>query len=591
VARKMRPARAYLIVVFAAAMTLSAQGQSADAGAVTPALVRAVVAGLVTKDPGSEPVKKALIELIAENQSVGRNYTALTGADGTFRIEGIVPGRYRLLAERTGFVEVEKRQPLSEGRMITLAAGQELKDVAIRLQPTAALEGRVTDEDGDPLADAQVAVLRQTFAAGHHRWEQTGAERTNDLGEYRISGLAAGSYYISVTPPPNFKSLIESAGNAGASAAQDGRGGGQECPLNTGEACDTSKPVITSYTTTYYPGVRDRAQAASIQLRAGEDFPANFSLTPSPSVSLRGSVENIPVGASAIVMLRAPEFNSILNGGEVHKDGTFEIRDVSPGSYTLLATVNGNTPHGLMARQTIEVGSENLNGLRLALLAGSEIHGRLRMESKMAGAKSDLSDFFLALRSADGDDDMASALSLGGGFSNPVQVAGDGSFQWKSVPPGRYFVVLVAAGEGLPNCFVKSAVAGGHDALDAGLTVNGGVVALDVVASDNGAVIEGLVTNHKGEPIGNATLVLVPEERLRSRPDRYGKTVSDQGGRFALHGISPGAYTLLAWESIEGEEYYNPEFLKIYEGQGRALQVAEGEHSSVQVEAVPEGQK
>jgi hypothetical protein len=290
-------------------------------------------------------------------------------------------------------------------------------------------------------------------------------------------------------------------------------------------------------------------------------------------------------------MLRAPEFNSILNGGEVRKDGSFEIRDVSPGSYTLLATVNGATPHGLMARQTIEVSGENLNGLHLALQAGTEINGRLRLESKMAGAKSAFRDFFLALQSADGDDDMASALSLGGGFANPIQIAADGSFTWKSVPPGRYFFVLVAAGEGLPNCFVKSAVAGGRGVLDAGLTVNGGAIALEVVASDNGSVIEGLVTNHKGESIGNATVVLAPEERLRSRLDRYVKTVSDQSGRFTLHGISPGTYTLLAWESIDGEEYFNPEFLKTYEGQGRALHVTEGEHRSLQVETVPEAQK
>jgi hypothetical protein len=49
----------------------------------------------------------------------------------------------------------------------------------------------------------------------------------------------------------------------------------------------------------------------------------------------------------------------------------------------------------------------------------------------------------------------------------------------------------------------------------------------------------------------------------------------------------PGAHTLFAWESVEGEAYYNPEFLKSYEGQGRALRLVEGEHSSVQIDAVP----
>ncbi len=70
---------------------VSAAGQ-APAGAAKPAS-RAVIEGIVTKEPGGEPVKKALVELIAENQAEGGDYTAVTGAEGTFHIEGILPGR------------------------------------------------------------------------------------------------------------------------------------------------------------------------------------------------------------------------------------------------------------------------------------------------------------------------------------------------------------------------------------------------------------------------------------------------------------------------------------------------------------------
>ena len=135
----------------------------------------------------------------------------LTGVDGGFRIENIAPGRYRMFVERTGFQEIDKHHRRTEGRTLTLAAGQEMKDLVIHLQAAAVIEGRVTDEDGDPMAEAQVAVLRQTFVAGRSHWEQVGAERTNDLGEYRIAGLAAGSYFVSVTPPPDFRSLIEAS--------------------------------------------------------------------------------------------------------------------------------------------------------------------------------------------------------------------------------------------------------------------------------------------------------------------------------------------------------------------------------------------
>ena len=69
-----------------------------------------------------------------------------------------------------------------------------------------------------------------------------------------------------------------------------------------------------------------------------------------------------------------------------------------------------------------------------------------------------------------------------------------------------------------------------------------------------------MVVDQKGQPVANAVIVAVPEARLRARVDRYRKTVSDQSGHFTLRGISPGNYTLLAWESVDGDAYYNPDF-------------------------------
>ena len=205
----MKPVLACSILLLTACAAL-AQIPSSSAKPAS----RAVIEGIVTKDPGGEPVKKAVIELIAENQTEGGDYTAVTGADGTFHIEGIIPGHYRLFAERTGLLEADKRHTGSEGRVLTLTAGQELKDLLIRMQAAAVVHGRVTDEDGEPLPDATVTVLRQAFASGRSHWEQAGSERTNDLGEYRVANLPAGDYYVSVNPPPDFRSLIEEAGRA-----------------------------------------------------------------------------------------------------------------------------------------------------------------------------------------------------------------------------------------------------------------------------------------------------------------------------------------------------------------------------------------
>src|SRR5437660_18177 len=55
-----------------------------------------------------------------------------------------------------------------------------------------------------------------------------------------------------------------------------------------------------------------------------------------------------------------------------------------------------------------------------------------------------------------------------------------------------------------------------------------------------------------------------------------------------LRGLRPGDYTILAWESVDGEAFYNPEFLKLYEGRGSALRVSEGDRKNVQLEAIAE---
>jgi hypothetical protein len=238
----------------------------------------------------------------------------------------------------------------------------------------------------------------------------------------------------------------------------------------------------------------------------------------------------------------------------------------------------------MMARQSLQVTSTNVEGLQLSPQTGGAIRGRLRMETN-SPARLDPGQMFLLLHSADSDDTLGT-FALEAASSPLAHVNADGSFEWRNVPAGHYFVQISDVSAML-DWFLKSVTAGGRSVTDSGFSVSGGVINLDLVVSANGAAADGVATNQKDEPVADAVVVAVPEARFRTHTDRYRKAVTDQLGRFTLRGLPPGDYTLFAWESLGGEAYYNPEFLKSYEGQGRVLHLNEGERVSLQLKAIP----
>jgi hypothetical protein len=274
----------------------------------------------------------------------------------------------------------------------------------------------------------------------------------------------------------------------------------------------------------------------------------------------------------------------VLNGSEMHKDGSFEIRDISPGAYTIVASVD-NAAVPMTARQSLQI-ADSVDGVRLAPQPGAWIRGRIRVESS-AAVQSYSAQIFLLLRPVGDENDSLNAVGVG--FSEVAHVSPDGSFEWKDVPPGQYSVQISDA-SATPDWFLRSVVVGGRGVVESGLTVNSGTITLDLTASDNGASAEGVALNSKAEAesVADAIVVAVPEARFRGHLDRYRKAVTDQSGHFRLRGLAPGDYTIFAWESVEGEAYYNPDFVKAYEGQGKALHLSEGEHARLQLKTIPE---
>jgi hypothetical protein len=68
------------------------------------------------------------------------------------------------------------------------------------------ISGRVTDEDGDPVAGATMLAMQSTCIAGRRQLVPTSPANVpaDDVGEYRIGGLVPGTCVVSAgkLPPP-----------------------------------------------------------------------------------------------------------------------------------------------------------------------------------------------------------------------------------------------------------------------------------------------------------------------------------------------------------------------------------------------------
>jgi hypothetical protein len=190
-----------------------------------------------------------------------------------------------------------------------------------------------------------------------------------------------------------------------------------------------------------------------------------------------------------------------------------------------------------------------------------------------------------------------------------------GNFEWKDVNPGNYIVQLYG-GDGQSNFFLKSVMLAGHD-VETGFSISGAAT-IDAVASTKSGAIEGAVLDSESSenapvakteqtnsaqnqtnvervnsqhPVANATVVAVPEEKFRKLPDHFGIGLTDQHGRFTIRGLSPGSYTLYAWQDMEESIYRDPDFLKSQEANGTSAKVEEGSSQTIDLKLSPVGEE
>jgi protocatechuate 3,4-dioxygenase beta subunit len=515
----------------------------------TPKQEQCRIAGMVVKLAGSEPLRKTRVSLQSMDDRT-RTVVVVTDTDGRFELKGIDPGRYRLKASRQGYVSYEygQRKPDDPGAVLTLRPGQEMKDLQFRLIPSAVIAGRILDEDGEPMVGVSVSASREVYAKGKKSLSSKATAETNDLGEYRLFGLAPGRYFVSAVYP------------------HWNRFGG-----------DSQDPVASSqgYAKIYYPGTPDPARADSFAVKAGEEIPSVEMLMQQVLVyRIRGRVYNQithkpGIGTNIILRVKTQnqdnDWEADYQQVSVQKqDGSFEISEVAPGSYALLGFW---FDEGKLYSTTmpIDVGNADVEGIAVTIAPGVNINGQIVWEGKPSLEKDELTVI-------------------------PVPLDISLSFHRARVTPGNAFT-LTDMGEGTyrvevqgqsKDCYIKDVRYAGSSVLEDGFTVSRAVAAsLEITISAHGATVQGNVSDADGLPTAGVWAVLVPSAPLRSQSRLYKAQTTDQYGHFILKGIAPGDYQLFSWDEVEDGAWEDADFLKPFEEKGERVTVEQGDSKAV----------
>jgi len=533
-------------MTFFLAALLVFQPPPPDPQAPPPATV--TIRGHVVAGDTGQPLRKAQVRLNQIDAAPGvttipgrENRLATTDADGKYEFKDLPPGRYNVFASKGAYVGVSwgQPQPNQAGKALDVLAGQTVERVDFTLSRGGVITGRVVDEFGEPLSYVQIGAMRAVTTNGRRDLQQAGFAATDDVGEFRMYGLAPGQYYVQ------------------ARWRRMGPG-------------DPTSPDRAGYPVTFFPGTTNAAEAQRFTVAASQTISdLVMALSPIKTARVEGTVVDSrgrPIGnvlLNIIETLGNGGYNSI--GSSVRPDGTFAFASLPPGEYMLRTQVTGALKE--VAAMKLTVGSEDITDLRLVTSPPSLITGRIVIDPAQTQA---LQTATMSLVATD------SELQRFGGIV-PGKVADDLTFELSAMPGQNRINAMNLP----PGWTIRAIRVNTMDVIDEGIDVKAGenITGVDVELTNKSTTITGLVTNARGEPAREYTLVVFPTDSKRWKPNsRYMRAArGDQDGRFKVGSLPPADYYIVAVEKIEPGQSTDSDFLERILPSAKRISVGEGE--------------
>jgi len=527
-----------------------------------------VIRGTIVAADTGAPIRRAQVRV--SGQAVPSRL-ATTDAQGRFEIKDLPAGSYTISAQKGGFVSLQygQRRPSEAGTPIDLGDGQTIDKLTIGLPRGSVITGRITDEFGEPVANAMVSALRYGYSAGAKRLMPGGGQNsrgtTDDLGQFRLFGLSPGEY------------IVSAALRAGGEVTDPG-----------GEA--------TGYPPTYYPGTANVSEAQRVTVALGqEQNSVSFGLIASKLVRVTGAVidsQGAPV-RNAMVML-APSGGRLGPGAmmqmataRVSESGQFRVANVAPGRYLAqVRTIRGGGRGGFVpadglgetGRQEIAVGGEDLDGVVIVTGPGARVTGVITTDGQSSIRPQQVQ---VGARLAEPEQAMPGA---GGGN---MRLNDDWTFEMNGLFDARLFRVGVPQGWTL-----KSVTLNGQDITDTPIEFPSGqsVAGVQIAITDKVTNLTGRVTDIKGNAVTDVTVVVFPADEARwTYQSRFVKTARPgQDGQYQMSGLPPyDRYLVVPVQGLEDGQAGDPDFLASIKTQGTDLSLNDGDTRAVDLRFRP----
>jgi len=475
------------------------------------------------------------VEISSVNKDDGSLLVASTDAAGRFAITGLNAGRHKILIRRPGYLQKEALfKELSEDHPAT--------SLSIRMTPAAVLTGTVTDERGHPLEGAWVIPLRMQWRDGRMVRSSSPISHTNDLGQFRASGLDPGRYLLMV----HYR-----RGAIRADAAE--RAGG--------------------YAPVYAPGVIEADRALPVDLPPGQTRQVDIVFRISPVVVVRGKLEgerceeHTRIGLSP---LGEPD-SGFLWANYQPARVQFQFQGIPVGDYVLRGDCNGVSASRLEGRTVLHIEPGGNQDVDLVMVPRKLVKGRVVAENdaayvprKIMTVQAEPVESSWSVRTADVQADGTFRLYAG---PELCQI----SMKGLSDESGEIITKVEYGGKAWKDRIVDFSQDGAE---------------VKIVVVRNSGSFMGRIVDERERPAPHAVVLLLDadkERALRSGPLKAMEAGDD--GSFVIRGVPAGKYSVVALRELTPEEASEPLLVSRLLDRAETITIAEGAQETLTVKA------